>query len=477
MKRRQILRCILFLAVMVLTACAAGGEDQVSLETPAPELERDEGALVYAALNPVTEDFMISVRKFNLAHEDSKIEVRDYSDENGVERLFTELALGQVPDIMELHRMGSGANIDAAWSDLPYRKRPEGEYWMPYRKLVQKGYLEDLWPYIENDPNLGLDGVLMPPLKAAEVNGGLYMIFPDFSITTMIAPKRVVGGRSGWTLGELMEAYSTMPEGATLLRYNATRRDVFSMLCAPLLDQYVDMETGKTSFDSQGFRDMVAFLEAFPEEFKTTLSQDEIRAELLDRILSGEQMLETVTVAAMWYLASLDVFWGEPAAYVGYPTADGSLGSFFNLHGSKLAMSSTCRNKETAWAFMRKVLTKEYKYSEMLEMRKHVTIKTCVNQANYDLGTEIDLTYERGITEVGAGPLGERLFEVEAPGEEHLARFEAMINSTDEIYWPDDALSDIVWESVGPYFAGDKSMDDMLRLLDNRVGLYLSEQM
>ena len=55
-------------------------------------------------------------------------------------------------------------------------------------------------------------------------------------------------------------------------------------------------------------------------------------------------------------------------------------------------------------------------------------------------------------------------------------RFQALIDNTTQLYWPDDALSDIVWEALGPYFAGDKPLDDTLRLLDNRVSLYLNEQ-
>lgn len=34
----------------------------------------------------------------------------------------------------------------------------------------------------------------------------------------------------------------------------------------------------------------------------------------------------------------------------------------------------------------------------------------------------------------------------------------------------------IVWETLGPYFAGDRTLDDTITLLQNRVGLYLHEQ-
>ena len=44
-----------------------------------------------------------------------------------------------------------------------------------------------------------------------------------------------------------------------------------------------------------------------------------------------------------------------------------------------------------------------------------------------------------------------------------------------QIYWPDDELANIVWECLGPYFAGDRTMEDTVRMLDSRVGLYVIE--
>ena len=54
--------------------------------------------------------------------------------------------------------------------------------------------------------------------------------------------------------------------------------------------------------------------------------------------------------------------------------------------------------------------------------------------------------------------------------------FRSLINNTTQIYWPDDALSDIVWEALGPYFAGDKTMDETIALVQDRVTLYINEQ-
>ena len=473
-KKRRIFPLLCLLALLALPACNSAGD---------PDLppEPDEGVLVYAALNPLSDVVQGAVKRFNAAHEDVQIEVRDYSDENGPQRLLTELMLGQVPDVMEMYRLGEG-NSDRAWNYNPINRagRPEGEYLMPYRQLTQKGYLEDLWPYIENDPELGREGVLEAPLRAAEINGGLYMIFPEVSVTTLIGPQHIVGDRSGWTLEELMETFSSMPEDSTILRYDATRSDMFFGLFLPSLEQYVDWETGQCSFDSEGFREILTFLEAFPSEFETTLSQETVDAEIAERMVGGKQMLEVRSVELLRDISSMDLTFLAPASIVGFPTTDGGLGSYFNPHGARLAMSSACGNKEAAWDFIRQIIAKKYDYKMVMEMCRMRQIHIPVVRKTFELTCENDMRevpfwlgrdgpnhayYHDGPT-----------YDIETPDEDDLQRYEALINNTTRLYWPDDALSELIWEAIGPYFAGDRTLDDTIGLLGNRVGLYLNEQ-
>ena len=60
--------------------------------------------------------------------------------------------------------------------------------------------------------------------------------------------------------------------------------------------------------------------------------------------------------------------------------------------------------------------------------------------------------------------------------EEDIERFKTLVSSTTQLYWPEDGLANIVCESLGPYFAGDRTLDDTIALIQNRVGLYLNEQ-
>lgn len=116
------------------------------------------------------------------------------------------------------------------------------------------GMLEDLWPYIENDPDLGREGVMEHVLECAEQDGKLYMVFDSFTFGGLVGAKSVVGDRLSWTLDGLRAALETMPEGCSILRPETTKTELLKALIQADLDGYIDWETGTCSFDSEEFK-------------------------------------------------------------------------------------------------------------------------------------------------------------------------------------------------------------------------------
>ena len=473
---------LLFLAcVLVLPAC---GENQLPPES-------EEGVLIYAALNPVSTELKKSVEKFNKNHEDVQIEIHDYSDEGGLDRLRIELVLGKVPDIMEMHYYGkAGPQIGVDYNKyyvIPGNyTEAEDEYWMPYRIMAQKGYLEDLWPYIENDPDFGRDGVQQAPLKAAEVNSSLYILFQKVVIFTLTGRESVVGDRYSWTMEELLEVLEDMPEGSTILRYNMTRREAFFNFLRFSLDRFVDWEAGTCNFDSQGFLDLVQFLENLPDEvdFEDPVEAEE---EVKRRIRDGRQMLEGKMFSWQIGIGISDAIWQERAAFPGYPTADGSSGSFFYPLGTILAMSSTCRNKEAAWEYIRRLLLPIVNKAHPLDPWMAIP----VNVHDYELMLWGELRQLRRVTDSAVNfkkfmetspftiqqhfKYGPAIHLMHIQTEEDSQRHRDLVSHTAQLYWPNDELSNIVWDTLGAYFAGDRNLDDTVALVQNRVQLYVNE--
>ena len=346
---------MLFLAIAaagILAACSAGGQEPPPSQEPAPtpvpgqeqEIDPDKEVLVFAQLTGSNSDQTVRrdvIDRFNRSHDDVQIVVKDYSysatDGQGPDRLLVEMASGQVPDIIDL-----GGPL-------------------PLYQMVKKGYLEDLWPYIENDPELGREGVLENPLKLSEVDGGLYMLFGKVEINTMVSSPELVGDRTGWTLQELRDAFAAMPEGSTVLSFNTSREEIAGSLLRYSADAYVDREAGTCSFDDPSFRSLMEFVQMLPgieevEEEIGGIDYIDVLRDARSRQQKGLQLLEEIDLTFR-ELQLQDMLWGGRCALIGYPTEDGSNGSTFRPRGPQLGISASCENKEAAWEFVRTVMT------------------------------------------------------------------------------------------------------------------------
>ena len=332
---------LLILALsLTLTACSAGGQGDSAEEIT---------TLIYANLTEGGVD-RGAVEKFNRTHTDVQIEVRDYFDEegsDGKERLFTEIAAGKMPDIIDM-----GNSLTRS-------------HRLPYQMMVHKGLLENLWPYIENDPELGRESVVEAPLKAAEVNGGLYVAFNCVSMLSLAGAESMVGNRYSWTLEELQEAFVAMPEGSTVLEYFLSKEGMFYSLFGMSIDSYVDWKTGECSFTGEGFKSMLEFLYHLPDESEVGVINDyvDVNEEATSRLMHGYQMLGTICIAWPAEIQFFDAYYGlgGRAAFVGFPMEDGEVGSSFEIKGPRLAMSSACKNKDAAWDFIRHNFMQQYK--------------------------------------------------------------------------------------------------------------------
>lgn len=170
---------------------------------------------------------------------------------------------------------------------------------------------------------------------------------------------------------------------------------------------------------------------------------------------------------------------GGHAAFIGFPTEDGSTGSSFYLpyNTRKLAMSSACREKDAAWEFLRQILLPQYTdLSDNMLYERHVSALS-VNREDYERMVRFDMTQKNAVKQSGF-LLGNEQEAVpyRAATQEELTRYEDFINSIDKIEFFDNTVYDIVEEAAGPYFAGDKTLDETVQLIQNRVTLYINEQ-
>ena len=468
MRTRKPWFFLFLLLVLVLPACSAGGED--------PEPEENITTLIYAQ---ISEDGLdkTAVSAFNRKHKiigDVQIEVRNYmelaaddkSGKSAMDLLLTEIGAGKIPDIIDLGRDGQTCQL-------------------PYQKLVEKGYLEDLWPYIENDPKLGLDGVIKAPLKAVEIDGGLYTIFDAFCIQTLIGAKSVVGDRTGWTMDDLREAFAAMPEGSVLVddltgssarfeKYGGSDMKTHMLNCFMYVyfDSLVDEETGKCHFDSPEFREILELVNTLPSNYdwkKYIFGETERdrRSALIDELSERKQdgivMLDISGIYRIYNLQSLWFDFRGEVSLVGYPTTDGTGGSYFMPVGRMLSMSSTCKNKEAAWEVMRQMLMAKGELTEVGAVPVNATMYA--RDVGKSMNINISFEYRRG-----------NIVHIPTMTRKDTLAFKNYVDSVTKCtLFVEPEILDMVAETAGPYFAGDRPLDLTVELIQNRVQLYINE--
>ena len=416
------------------------------------------------------------VSRYNRSSREYRIEVTDYSQFNnaasdkpedwvaGITRLQTEIITGNGPDILDVSLL----SVD---------------------RLGATGLLEDLYPWLDSDPDLGRDALLGHVLEAFEENGKLYQTVSNFYVLTAMGMSDVVGGRMGWTMEQFdaaMKMLQTENPDSTAFDQYMTRDDAMLNLLYLELENFVDWDSGECRFDSDAFLRFLEFVKSFP----VTMDPGDDELSLTDfdpdtRLRMHLQLLKPCSFTRFEDVQQNTVgLSGEKGTFAGYPTETG-VGSMFAQLGSSLAMSSGCADKEAAWQFLRLFFLPDYQeyiragsfptnrtvYEEMKQ--EAVTVQYKRNPDGSftlnDRGERVEA--DRGSTEVSG-----MKYSFRTVTEEECALLEEIIKATTRVLRTDESLKEIVTSGAAPYFADQRSAEEVAKLIQSKASIYVNEQ-
>ncbi len=401
---------------------------------------------------------------------------------------------------------------------------------MPMDSYISKGLFENLYPFIDADAELSREDFLPNILSALEVNGALYEVIPGFAVQTLAGKTEVVGDRTKWTPAEFTQFVQSMPEGMEVFG-EMTRSNAMDMFLAAAYEEYIDAETGKCSFDSAGFSQILSFLKTLPEELDERRYDDQnYWQEYQNRFRDNKVALETVHLSSFTSISSLFsyTFYTDEISFVGYPT-EGENGGVITTGEVSFAISSKSRLKDGAWEFVRYFLTEEYQDDqyyfplrrESLEAQMDEAVKNADEQRkNYeDRLEQMQQMQQDAVIETPETAVPETMpaAETAAPAETEavpetevfvedvivgdviqggiavlperpivmeeqffLTRETAQdiydyIASLDRVQRQNAAVMNIIKEDAAAFFAGQKSVQDTVKLIQNRVSTYVAE--
>ncbi len=403
--------------------------------------------------------------KFNKSNPDYRIVVKDYSEyatdddyNAGLTKLNTELISGNVPDILV-----NGTEL------------PIGQY-------AAKGLLEDLWPYLDADPEYSRDKLMTQPLNAAQTDGKLYRLPIDFGVTTAVGLGKVVGEYTTWTLADVNDALSKLPEGATVFNKYYTQAEMLKYCIAMNAENFMNWQDGTCSFDSDEFRALLEFVKPFPAEYDWQSDAEEYESDYT-RLKNGKQLLYPTSISdfdSIYYMfATLD----HDVRFIGFPREDGSSGNAFNA-SCTLSISTACRDKSGAWAFIRSTLSNDYQeniwnYPIVKSVFEAKAQEAMTQEYETDADGNQILDDDGNPIPISTGGMSygdEPMIELYAVTQEQYDAVMALIDSTTSFVDYDQNVLSIISDEAAGYFAGSKTVEEASKLIQSRVSLYIQEQ-
>ena len=372
--------------------------------------------------------------------------------QQGMTRLLTELSAGTPPDLLYVD-------------------------YLPVLRFGAMGMLEDLWPYIENDLELGREAVMEHVLECAQQDDKLYMVFDTFVINTVVGSKAVVGDHISWTLDDLRTALATMPEGCAIFSPYSTKLETLRNIIYADLGSYVDWENGACSFDSEEFKDVLSFCNEMETEQGGW-------AQWYTLVPEGREMLLDDALRNFIRIQEHEAIFEGEVSYVGYPRSDGECGSSFSII-NPIAMTTACKDKDGAWSFLRQLLLPQELPKDTFGDVDVSNAAFPVNRESFEALLEESMKLNSSTDEEDRPPKGmsvggadELVFDLiyTPTTQAQYDQIMELYNAISTVYTEDSALWEIISEQVQPYFAGDKSVDEAARLIQSRTELYVNER-
>ena len=422
--------------------------------------------------------------EYNKSNDQYRIQVVDYSEyatdddyNAGITKLTTEIISGSVPDLF----LTSSLPID---------------------KYAAKGVVADLYTFMDGGSGLSRDYFVPQVLKAIEKEGKLYELPTKFSVETAYALSSIVDQYDTWNVAAVQDAMTQLQEGATVFSTGWTKSSVLNNCLTRNLAAFVDWTTGKCTFDSEAFQQLLAFCNSFPDDSSSddgiAYSSEAATVDTMDdpvwesdatRILSGKQLMATTSFYGFEdYIYNIYPV-KDKVTFVGYPSESGEPGNSFYIQ-CPMAISSVTKYPDAAWDFVSTMIRQtnedaESMYAFPISQEAFDKKMTAVMTEQYQLdenGEQVDWDEDGEPDKMSIGSYevvenGESTWqEVYALTQEDIDQILSVINSATGIVDYDDEILSIVSDEVSAYFAGDKDVQTTANMIQSRVNLYVQEQ-
>ena len=439
-------KCVAVLAtvllVTVLFSCGKDyGENDLNNENIVDTLESDKTTITLGIIDihPSFEiDYTMQyVSMFNRENAYYEIEVTKYTGDD-LQRLRTELMNGRGPDLI-------------------YSFYFEDSVFMP---LMDRGLLVDLWAYIDADPDINREDYFQNILHAMQSpNGSLQIVANQFAIPTIISIPEIIDSSDSFTTSRFLDLMrNALDIGVTYPMGEFITGSELLIFTINHIDMgIIDLVGGVSDFESKAFYDLLELASIMPAEYALTPDSS-----LSARMINGDQLFRGDNISNPYIIAKYEALLRE-FTILGFPSDEG--GTLGAVMMANIGINANSSYQDAAWSFVRMYL-----------------LSVSNTEIYSGLPLRIDLFDEQvtdamRVVEV-AWILKDGGFEIEMPPltEKGAEQLREIVENVSFISRPNDTIANIVMEELPSFLAGNRTIEEVVRVIQNRVQIYLHER-
>lgn len=443
---RKWMCIILVLLTITTTACSSGdnGETAGNEKTATTEGK----TVVTLSIQQASSFYETLEKKFEEKYPDIDLQIKAYLQageqvdsanyEKYQKTMNTELLSGKGADIYEISRL-------------------------PFEEYVSKQLFLNMDELMEQDQTLDKSDLEMNILNAIKMNAGTYAIPSGFSLRAFVGDGSVLEKANiddkHWTWDEFTDIAKQIiqkeQENGNANRYAIADYPPEVLLQEMVVDHYpefVDSAEKKAMFDSPVFLDTMQQIKKMYDDKIMTAGPAEI----------GKQMFFSTVVQSPADLINGPHGLFSSPKLLQKPHAQGQSGGMRIIPMSQFAIQAKSQVQEEAWKLIAFLLSAE---GQSLQDREGFSLLKSVNEKTLN---DIQQQVKSGTYKLADG----KAVQV---SDEEFTQFKQLIDTADNFAVLDGKVVSIVSEEGLTFFGGQKSAEEVAKLIQNRITTYLNE--
>ena len=338
--------------------------------------------------------------------------------------------------------------------------------------------LVDLNQYINSDSTINRDEIYDNILRSFEEDGKLYTMPLTYTLEGMAVNTSFNGAKANWTFAEFDQMASSLSSDVQPIKSDDPST-LLKQWMQSLSSHFIDNQNKTVDFESEEFRTL---LETVKKYGKSSGDDDKNRplGDKFNMMMDAYAFRDNLVASCYTDIADLSAYAsitreksGHTVALSGVPSLNGM--GMTAVGQLSMAITTSCADPDIAWQFIRTFLNEDIQKdlsfnTDTLPINKNAFKRNC--QEEIEVNKEYIEDLKKDASKISPDVLADMIELTQ----QHADSMDALISSVSASQsWDNDVMNIILEEAAG-FFAGQRSVDDVCKNIQNRASIVVQER-